>query len=368
MADIVWFIGAGASAPFGIPTMQGMVTEFRKELEEVGVQDENGLFDDIFTFLSANLGRPVDLESVFTVVDSLIHWSPERIGIASLFQSACVSEGKYSKPSKEVIGSKVVAPPEEFVTPAKKLRKRFEDFVKRKCEITEDVIPRIDKAYGQLFDLVGQAAMVRNQGSNQHVYSDWPIFTTNYDAILECYWVDCARVALNTGFSYNDVAGSKVTVPDNLRNPGLRLFKLHGSVTWLLDPVHGLTEQRVVPKDMSKYTGRKFSGQVIVYPIEEKQLYVEPYMTMFHQLNRELRNTEKWVVVGYSFGDKIVRDMFVRCSTPQIRMALIHTHGKEVKVRLEEEGFEGKIATYTSPFSDNLDPVVFEKLKLWLVR
>src|SRR2546426_3532553 len=88
MSSAVFLFGAGASAPFGIPTMQQMVIEFEKELnEKTPPSEEARLYGGICNFLNRTLGRPTDLEAVFTVVDSIINWSPDRMGIAALYHA-----------------------------------------------------------------------------------------------------------------------------------------------------------------------------------------------------------------------------------------------------------------------------------------
>src|SRR2546422_1379428 len=144
--------------------------------------------------------------------------------------------------------------------------------------------------------------------------------------------------------------------PERLRSGGLRLLKLHGSITWLQDSRWGLTEQRVPPLEMKTYTGRRFLGQVMLYPIEEKQLYVEPYMTMYLTLNRELAANRRWVVVGYSFGDRVVRDIFVRNSRSETKLILLHPHASEISTRLKD--FKGTVR----PFEARLGEADYQTL------
>ena len=87
MANLLWFVGAGASAAFGIPTMQKMVADFERDLQDRASRVEIDLYEDVRSFLNANLGRPVDLEAVFSVIDSIINWSPDRVGPSALYHA-----------------------------------------------------------------------------------------------------------------------------------------------------------------------------------------------------------------------------------------------------------------------------------------
>ena len=345
MANLLWFIGAGASAPFGIPTMQKMVVEFGEGLKKSESSAEISLYDKIWRFLEANLGRQVDLEAVMTIVESIVNWSPDKLGIAALYHATGNLE-RQDPGQREV---RVNPPEPETVETARKLQNRFEEYIKVKCEIPTTNVPKIEEAYGKLFDRIGVKFGGRNHFG--HLASDWPIFTTNYDLTLERYWRDCLKTRLNTGFSYDEIAGCYLSTPDELLGGGsVRLFKLHGSVSWLMHPEYGLTEHRAKPEAMKTWTGTPFLGQVMLYPVVEKELYLEPYMTMYRQLGRELSGTNFWMVVGYSFGDRVVRDMFIRCSSVQKRMVILHPHANEVVKRLE--GFKGKVVPINRRFAD----------------
>lgn len=101
---------------------------------------------------------------------------------------------------------------------------------------------------------------------------------------------------------------------------------------------------------MRTFTGRRFRGQVMLYPIEEKTLYMEPYLTMYQMLNRELKSDKNWVVVGYSFGDRVIRDIFIRNSEDGSRLVLIHPRATEIFPRLA--GIRGKQVPLTTKFGE----------------
>ena len=47
-----------------------------------------------------------------------------------------------------------------------------------------------------------------------------------------------------------------------------------------------------------------------MYPIAEKELYLEPYISMLVRLNRELKRKKVWLVIGYSFNDPVIQEIF----------------------------------------------------------
>ena len=79
-SDLTFFLGAGASAPFGIPTMKQLVVNFEEMLENNGTNEELDVFRDIKNTLENVLQRPTDLEDVFTVIDGIMNYGLDRIG------------------------------------------------------------------------------------------------------------------------------------------------------------------------------------------------------------------------------------------------------------------------------------------------
>jgi len=218
-SDVVFFFGAGASAPFGIPTMKQFVIDFEKHLDDNASKDERILYADIRGTLEERLGKKVDLEAVFTVIDGIIDYSPERHDLLSLY---AVSE--FKKPF----------PPKQDIPICKLLREKFQTFVKEKCVIPDESFDKIRNVYQDFFNRFALELPPRNLGSNDdYAYDrDWAIFTTNYDMCLEHYWRHVVGVGIDTGFISDDARAIRVLRSDMFLNTTgnvLRLVKLHGS-------------------------------------------------------------------------------------------------------------------------------------------
>lgn len=314
--QIVFFFGAGASAPFGIPTMKQFVTDFEESLIENGTEGERGTYTDIKKTLEKQLHRQVDLEGIFTVIDGIIDYAPERLGLLSLYATA-----KFKKPF----------PTEKNKEICKSLREKFQTFVKEKCAIPEGSFGRIAQVYQDFFnrfflELGGNAG-----GSGNYVWNPtWTVFTTNYDTCLEYFWREAAGANIDTGFDYNNVRKVDILNARKLLSEGMgmQLFKLHGSVNWLIEKrskkVIEVTERG------RSYVGRKYEGEMMIYPIAEKELYFDPYISMLLRLNRELESKSVWVVIGYSFNDPIVREIFLRKSNARKHLVLVHSKARDV--------------------------------------
>jgi hypothetical protein len=44
--------------------------------------------------------------------------------------------------------------------------------------------------------------------------------------------------------------------------------------------------------------------------LSQKQLYVDPHIQMFFWLNNQLQSKGVWIVIGYSFRDPVIQNIF----------------------------------------------------------
>lgn len=150
---------------------------------------------------------------------------------------------------------------------------------------------------------------------------NWTLFTTNYDRCLELFWDNAlvdTKHKLDSGFSERFLdsdwflhhIGSKFNY---LQPRGwLRLIKLHGSTSWLVRRDNGKIEDKEYTFDQARNigTGSIYTDEMVIYPLLEKQLYLEPYIQMFYCLDKELAYRNVWLVIGYSFRDRVIKNIF----------------------------------------------------------
>lgn len=315
-ADIVFFFGAGASAPFGIPTMKQFVVDFEKFLNENGSDSEITTYSYIKETLEKRLERQVDLEGIFTVIDGIANYRPERLGLLSLYLTSA-----HSIPN---IADRAIC---------RSLEQKFQSFVREKCLIPSESFDKISKVYRDFFNRLWKESSSQNgtfnsQG-NYRYCTTWTMFTTNYDTCLEHYWRQVARVNLNTGFSVHEARRTWFLTPHKFSEEGLRLLKLHGSVSWQIEPDGTVTEEQTIMG--RSLVGREFVGEMMIYPIQQKELYVEPYISMLKELNQQLKRKSIWIIIGYSFNDPVIQEIFVKNSDESKRIVLLHPEAQKVK-------------------------------------
>ena len=322
--DTVFFFGAGASAPFGIPTMKQFVIDFEKFLSNNGTKDENILYGKIKSALEKQLKREIDLEDVFTVIDGYINFNFERLGLLSVY---CFNENLSQK--TEIPSSSYNAE----VPICKMLSEKFQNFVREKCLIPNEAFGKISDVYHDFFNRFCLESTVAGYTMRDKYswYNSWVLFTTNYDTCLEHYWRQVAKVRLNTGFVADEATNTWVLNPNRFYEEGqsVRFFKLHGSISWQIQPDGTVTEEQTVLG--RSLVGRKFVREMMIYPVQQKELYLEPHVSMLVQLNQQLKNKSNWVIIGYSFSDPVIREIFLRNSSEKKKIILVHPVAHEVQ-------------------------------------
>ena len=56
----------------------------------------------------------------------------------------------------------------------------------------------------------------------------------------------------------------------------------------------------------------EYTGEIVMYPLSQKLLYVNPYIQLFLLLNLELEARKACIVIGYSFRDPVIRNIFTK--------------------------------------------------------
>jgi len=323
--DILFFFGAGASAPFGIPTMKQFVSDFEEYLSEHANESERKMYANIKETLEKRLNEKVDLEGVFTVIDGVINYQPGKLGLLPLYFATEIS------------------PPTDYdITICRNLKEKFQNFVRERCVIPSESFDKIRDVFHDFFNRMFHELGGSSQQSGHFFWNpNWAIFTTNYDLCLEYYFREVVESGIDTGFTHQKTRNVNVLNSRNFleRGIGIQLLKLHGSISWLIDK----KSKRVIEVSERglSYMGRKYEGEMMIYPIAEKELYFDPYISILLRLNRELDIKPVWVVIGYSFNDPVVREIFLRKSTNRKRLILVHPKADAIyKERLK--GMKGE--------------------------
>lgn len=218
-------------------------------------------------------------------------------------------------------------------------------------------------------------------------------FTLNYDLLLEKS-AEQLGLYVNNGFwGFYDrfFMPSTYQIDIHLQNSeggkrirnGIRLFKLHGSLSWNSDnskPPYGIAEKQIILGDDNKIEYDSVASDLIIYPIQSKKKHSLdlPYSEIFRQLVEKINNRNSvLIVIGYSFLDEHVNDIITNSlANPDFNL-LVFSYEKpdEAKSDFLKELYKSSqsdkrisvlhgskfgdfefITKYLMPYSDDKDP------------
>lgn len=109
-------------------------------------------------------------------------------------------------------------------------------------------------------------------------------------------------------------------------------MKLHGSLNW-----QKVDNGMIVKSERERMNigGRSVIGQAMLYPIEQKDLYLEPWFDLFRGFKKDLLQMKIWVIIGYSFNDSFVKEIFLECMKKnQHKMIVVHPSAELIKEKM----------------------------------
>ena len=299
MRNCIFFIGAGASVPFGVPTMTEMVQKFETWMKESHYALAY-VVDEIKNKLS--LYKHYDIEALITVLQDIINYeaiSGTLLNNPSLHFFSPIATKTFTE-SINTLGKMYHNEAIQILNDVKK-------FITEECEIKNDPYELYTELFNtclRRYDFVYKEAL--RQG-NKNIENE--IFTTNYDQVLEAY---CSNLDIQceTGEQKGKLDLNRQTSL-LYQSTSHCIFKLHGSVNWYID-AHGNSRASSEPIKIGAKTslGHKVDKEFLLYPAYAKYTYREPFYSMFHHLKDRLSHCKMCCVIGYSFRDEDILGIF----------------------------------------------------------
>lgn len=261
----IFFLGAGASVAARVPTTRKFVEKFREHLVNFSEGEMPSGFHPFFDALE----KPDDdVEALL----ELLHQHRE-IEEKPLGKTIELKEGVNPKNAEDLLN-------------------RLESFIHQTCYVRRKNVDHLDPLVAFL------------EASEKPL----DIFSVNYDTAIEVY---CFTHGLefNNGFQ-------RTWAPESLKQDeegiDINLYKLHGSATWWLTEEGRLVE---IPLELHAAGARTYYGSqaesLIVYPYDPKKKVPISTLDLLPILRDKLENADVAVVVGYSFRDEEIREIFL---------------------------------------------------------
>jgi len=348
---ILLFLGAGSSRPFGVPTMTQMVAKFENYLIENNIP-ERYLYTQIKSTLEKGYDiSQIDIESVFSVIQGIADSiTPQKMGHFPFYYiKKFGSEHKFS--SKEI-------------EDAQKLRNALETFIKNECQFVgadNEKLKIYEKSYDPLFKNLYEITRKKNPKGFEYSVG-WKAYTTNYDLIFEDYWAEL--IPIIDFFTFDQSQFAYFDTNKQIYGQIQTFVKLHGSIDWLK-----LEDGSVLKSNPNTFTRIKKKGIAMLYPIQQKDLYLHPWITLFQELKFGLKACDRWYIIGYAFNDPFILEIFEESFTSQKRMIIINPHKGNPK-KIIQTTKKQLIAIYQNHITnkplENLAQVDFDRVINWL--
>src|SRR5439155_10215318 len=147
--------------------------------------------------------------------------------------------------------------------------------------------------------------------------------------------------------------------------PNPSLIKLHGSLDWRRE-----ASGKILRFETS-FTAYDIKGEVMMFPIQQKDLYLHPWITLFQDLKRALQTSYMWMIIGYAINDEFIFEVFKEALTSGNKMVIVNPHAKEFKAKFPKNDQEKIVALPIKFGTEYFEPQIqdfFEDVKTLKVK
>jgi len=365
---LIVFLGAGASKPFGIPTMPEFNWEFEEWLRENGTDKELELDPYKNVPRKDFIEIAGDIEKRLSILEGLSKGLDKNSfgPVGSYYIDYLTRQPPYD-PSEAIFTH--VIPPNPI---AKELSRKLKNFIKNRCTTvdTKKVLEVYDNFFTALVDIIKINSLETSFQEDDVIYPAINIFTTNYDRCIEIYCKE-RDITLNRGFKYDKSKGKPIlcTHPLNsnefyhsLNDDGIRLFKLHGSIDWIKIGNDVSESPILATRGDRTIDGEEIEDELMIYPGKGKDIWRDPLFDLFWFFRKDLEFTKFCLVIGYSFRDHSINNIFfdVVKRNPRLEIILLDPDAKDI------------VDKCLGPIKDNVIPIegefgdekIFEELPI----
>jgi hypothetical protein len=324
--EIVLFLGAGASAPFGPPVTRAfrntITTTLHNEVynrinEAPGVEDAEHVFRIVEDLLKAT--RSPACKYVMERFMSREAFVPSRQATNKRNRQSVPTEIAEIPPNQdEIFREAFTSRYEELNGELERLRSELERLIFSEYNVKMEAVTKIGEFYrGLIPRFIAQA------GSHE-----LPVFTTNYDSVVETAVAALSGCVLVDGFDTDGFFDPREWNKKS-QQACVKLFKLHGSLSyreWRDGRIQKVVTEESVTTDSRYRRNRLIYMGLDEYPREE------PFRSAHEFLQSYLMNAKHCVVIGFTFRDTEIKDIFDRSmeANEKLRLTILDPDGRKI--------------------------------------
>lgn len=220
---------------------------------------------------------------------------------------------------------------------------------KKYIEVSGEAAKKLDKEIcTKIYDIILEKEKVADLETTKKFFA-WlsilnrefskEIFTTNYDLIIEKS-LESSQIPYFDGFvgSYEPFfwqeSIDKLVGKDDLTQNWIRLWKIHGSLSWFWKEDEKTKTPKIVRiGKIDKIEDEE--NELVIYPSKEKydSSKKQPFVAYFDRLKNYLLNGELlFVFTGYSFSDQHINEIIFNCLRQNNRLSVLVFFFKDEEV------------------------------------
>lgn len=338
--DILFLLGAGASADAGIPTSIKMISEIESLIKDDPAWKE---YNDLYDYMKSALFYSRGIKGHFE----------NSLNIEDLVNSLSEIEKKEEHIIYPFIGNWNMKLLEVGGTDFARVRS-FKDLILAK--LTKWVTKQDYRPAAYYSHLL---SLQKELSARLH------IFTLNYDLCLEN---NCKGIKLERGFDESTRQWDWRLFDES--NPGgenvkIYLYKLHGSIDWMRTPTADITYSEDVTQ---------VERPLLIFGTDYKLQYIDPYLFLMYQFRRRSLEAKVVVTIGYGFGDPHINAILAQALATRRDVKLYSVgigidNGRvtgTLRSQLPDKNFDDKVSLHVGParnfFEENLQLATFANL------
>lgn len=344
-SPVILFLGAGASAPLGKPTMKEFVSKLKKESSH---------YSEGRLLLLTAAARDNDLERILNDIETFLN-IPYA---SSLKYDPVFLQAKYDPTGGAI----------EEISLQREDAAQLRHIIRHRIiqEYRQIDAKKAAEVYEPLFEVIFSAV--------DPALHCLPIFTSNYDLAIETFCKSrYSDYDLTDGLEHDWFKREEVFWdPSNFESFRISrearhiiLFKLHGSVNWMRATDSGRIIQ--APPMYDAINSDAYQN-MIIYPAGDKVAITEPYLTGYRYFSKCCEHAKLILAIGYSFRDYDTLSSIIRATevNEDISLALLSPNAWKILESIPVMEIYQKNPIYGN-FGDPKDSSEYLKnIKLWI--
>ena len=288
---ISFLLGAGASKSAGVPTTFEFVEEFNKIIDDSDDKKIKYLNRTIQEKIQKRLkegSQKVDVEELLRTLNEILNFGNfEKTAISAFLEEDVI----YNVLHNDELN---LNNDDEIQRLIKDIYDKLLNFIRAKVIIPKsEIVKKIEY-------LLPLRAFFDSGPLN--------IYSVNYDTVIEQF---CAENRLNFTDGFDEAWNPGLF--DDEKNFDIKLFKIHGSITWYKTEYNRFIKSLVGGKEGSSdkielITGEK-AENLMIYPAQKYEYYEPLFELLMKMKENLLKSCDILFIVGYSFRDNHIRQL-----------------------------------------------------------